>query len=112
MAPPPSGYDRTKPTEFPSHLKRRTMQSVRRIQFYLEEDLWKALRIKARQSGETVSNLVRQAVRERYFNRSADRQRAMQSFVGSRERPSGSPPPEREIRDWRKGRRLDRLSRG
>jgi len=70
------------------------------------------LHAKARQSGETISSLVRQAIRERYFDRSPDRTRVIRSFVGIRERPSGLPSPEREIRDLRKGRRIDRLSRG
>jgi len=92
--------------------KRCILYIVRRTQLYLDEDLWNTLHIEARKSGETVSSLVRRAVRERYVDPAAGRKSAMQSFVGSRKRAAGSKSAEREIRDLRKGRRLEQLLRG
>jgi hypothetical protein len=42
---------------------------VKRTQLYLENDLWAVLRIRSRQSGVSVSELVRQAIRDRYLGR-------------------------------------------
>ncbi len=55
---------------------------MRRTQLYLDDDLWNALRTRARKEGSTVSDLVRQAARERYRQlRSAE---AMQALVRMR----------------------------
>jgi Arc/MetJ family transcription regulator len=84
---------------------------VRRTQLYLDEDLWTTLRIRSRQEGTTVSELVRQAVRERYLGKSAERKRAMQAFVGIRKDRPDMADPESYIRELRRGSRLERLSR-
>jgi Ribbon-helix-helix protein, copG family len=84
---------------------------VRRTQLYLDEDLWTALRLRSRQEGTTVSELVRQAVRERYLGKSEERKRAMQAFVGIRKDRSDMADPESYIRELRRGSRLERLSR-
>jgi hypothetical protein len=84
---------------------------VRRTQLYLDEDLWTALRIRSRQEGTTVSDLVRRAVRERYLGNSEERKRAMQAFVGIRKDRSDLADTESYIRGLRRGSRLERLSR-
>ena len=35
---------------------------MKRTQLYVDEDIWKALHIRSRQSGTSISELVRQAV--------------------------------------------------
>jgi Arc/MetJ family transcription regulator len=84
---------------------------VRRTQLYLDEDLWTTLRLRSRQEGTTVSELVRKAVRERYLGKSDERKRAMQAFVGIRKDRSDMNDPESYIRELRRGSRLERLSR-
>ena len=39
---------------------------MKRTQLYLNEDIWKALHVRSRQLGTSISELVRQAVREKY----------------------------------------------
>ena len=84
---------------------------MRRTQLYLDEDLWTTLRLRSRQEGTTVSELVRKAVRERYLGKSDERKRAMQAFVGIRKDRSDMADPESYIRELRRGSRLERLSR-
>lgn len=84
---------------------------VRRTQLYLEEDMWKALHVRARQSGQSVSELVRQAVRERYLGAAARRREAMQAFAGIWKDRADLADPEAYIRRLRKGSRLSRLTR-
>ncbi len=55
---------------------------MKRTQLYLDDDLWTVLRARSRESHTTVSELVRQAVRERYLSRAAERKAAMQGIVG------------------------------
>ena len=59
------------------------MYIVRRTQLYLDEPLWDALHLEARQTGATVSELVRTAARERYLGGRDARKRAMLAFIGS-----------------------------
>jgi hypothetical protein len=40
-----------------------------RAQLYLDQDIWNLLPIIAQQSGATISDLVRAAVREKYLSR-------------------------------------------
>jgi hypothetical protein len=82
---------------------------MHRTQLYLEEDLWAALRVRSRESGLSVSELVRQAVRERYFGDLAKRQAAMKAFVGIRKDRSDIGDSETYIRRLRKGTRLRRV---
>jgi hypothetical protein len=84
---------------------------MKRTQLYLDEDLWTTLRVRSRQEGTTVSELVRKALRERYLGRSEERKRAMQGFVGIRKDRSDMADPESYIRELRRGSRLERLSR-
>jgi len=81
---------------------------MKRTQLYLEDDLWKALHIRASQSGETVSEMVRRALREKYLG-TAGRRDAMQTFVGIRKGRRDLPDTETYVRQLRKGDRLERL---
>jgi metal-responsive CopG/Arc/MetJ family transcriptional regulator len=82
---------------------------MRRTQLYLDDHLWKALHARARTQKTTISELVRQAARERYLGRRDEQRKAMQEFVGSRNRRSDSVDSDQYIRDLRKGDRVDRL---
>ena len=83
---------------------------MRRTQLYLDEDLWQVLQLRSRQSGNTLSELVRQAVRERYLGAAAERRRAMQAFAGSRKDRAELADSEGYIRRLRHGNRLSGLS--
>ena len=84
---------------------------MRRTQLYLQEDLWKLLHIRSRQERTTISDLVRQAVQEKYGSSGKSRARAMQALVGiwaDREDVADSTA---YVRRLRKGKRLRRLAR-
>ena len=55
---------------------------MRRTQLYLDDDLWSVLHLRARREKTTVSDLVRQAARERYLGGLDERGRAMKAVVG------------------------------
>ena len=83
---------------------------MRRTQLYLDDHLWGALHSRARRDGTTISELVRQAVREQYLGSIERRKTAMKAFVGTRKsRPALEDSSEREVRNLRRGVRLDRL---
>jgi len=82
---------------------------MRRTQLYLDDQLWGALRARAQSEKTTVSELVRQAVRERYLGDLDRRRAAMQSFVGIRKAHGKDPDGSEEVRRLRRGSRLDRL---
>jgi hypothetical protein len=82
---------------------------VRRTQLYLDDDLWNALHVRAREQGTTISDLVRQAARERYLDKLEGRREAMQAFVGiTNERPDLADST-KYIRELRRGTRIQRL---
>jgi hypothetical protein len=84
---------------------------MKRTQLYLQEDIWKVLHIRSRQQKTSISDLVRQAVREKYGNSSVDRKEAMLALVGlwkDREEFSDSTA---YVRKLRKGKRLRRIAR-
>ena len=81
---------------------------MKRTQLYLDEDIWKALQIQARQTGDSISELVRRAVRDKYLNSRAERQRAMQAVVGMWKDRKDLPDTETYIRSLRKGGRRSR----
>jgi hypothetical protein len=83
---------------------------MRRTQLYLDDQLWGALHARARSEKTTVSELVRQAVRERYLGNLDKRRAAMQSFVGIRKAHSEDRDARMEVRELRRGSRLDRLA--
>jgi hypothetical protein len=83
---------------------------MRRTQLYLNEDIWKALHIRARQRKTSISELVRQAVREKYGRSAADRREAMQALVGIWKNREDLPDSEQYVRRLRKGKRLRRIA--
>lgn len=84
---------------------------MKRTQLYLEDDAWTALHVQARQSGLSVSELVRRAVRERYVGPGAHRAEAMRAFVGLWKDRGGLEDAEAQVRRLRAGRRLEGLGR-
>lgn len=85
------------------------MYIMRRTQLYLDDQLWNALHARARSQKTTVSELVRQAVRERYIGDLDSRRAAMQNFVGIRKADAENHDARLEVRRLRQGSRLDRL---
>jgi predicted DNA-binding ribbon-helix-helix protein len=84
---------------------------MRRTQAYLEEPVWKLLHTLARQSGSTVSALVRQAVREKYVKDPEARKKALLSAIGIWKDRTDLPDTETYIRTLRKDTRWKRLRR-
>lgn len=82
---------------------------MRRTQLYLEDEVWSALHVKSRESGQTMSELVRQTLREKYLGSTAQRASAMNAFVGSLSGSSGADDIQAQVRSLRKGSRLQRL---
>lgn len=82
---------------------------VRRTQLFLDDQLWAALHARARSEKTTISELVRQAARERYLGRHDVRMAAMQGFVGIRRSRTRAEDSTEEVRELRRGSRLDRL---
>jgi hypothetical protein len=76
----------------------------------LEENLWEALQIQSRQSGSTMSELVREAVRDRYLGSAGRRQEVFRAFVGSRKDRAEFAETEKYVRNLRRGSRLDRIA--
>jgi hypothetical protein len=72
--------------------------------------MWNLLHIQARQVGTSISELVRQAVRDRYGSSPANRRRAMQDWVGVWQGRRDVADSETYVRRLRKGTRLRRLS--
>jgi ribbon-helix-helix CopG family protein len=83
---------------------------MKRTQLYLNEDIWKALHIRSRQLRTSISELVRQAVREKYGSSPAARTQAMQALVGLWKDRTDLPDSETYIRRLRKGKRLARIA--
>lgn len=88
---------------------RCTIYIVRRTQLYLDDQLWRALHARAQREHTTISELVRQAVRERYVGSHQQRVAAMLRFVGIRKHRAGDTSAIEEVRRLRKGSRIDRL---
>jgi hypothetical protein len=84
---------------------------MKRTQLYLDDDLWNALHTRARSEGTTVSDLVRQAARERYLGKTDQRREAMQAFVGIRKDRPDLPHSVEYVRSLRRGSRVERLGK-
>ena len=84
---------------------------MRRTQLYLQEDIWKVLHIRSRQQRTTISELVRQAVRDKYGSSSEGRKQAMQALVGMWKDREDVADSTAYVRRLRKGKRLKRISR-
>ncbi len=83
---------------------------MRRTQLYLDDDLWNALHARAKRQGTTISDLVRQAARERYLGNLDERREAMLAFVGIRKDRKDLPNSTEEyVRSLRRDTRLERL---
>ena len=82
---------------------------MRRTQLYLDDDLWETLHTRAHASGSTVSELVRDAVRERYLGSLETRNKAMQAVVGLWKNRRGIGDSTAHVRNLRRGKRLNRL---
>jgi len=78
------------------------------MQIYLDDELWGTLRIRSQQAGTSISELVRQAVREKYLSGLAGRQQSMQAFAGIWKDRGDLSDPEAYLRGLRKGSRLKR----
>ena len=83
---------------------------MRRTQLYLHEDTWEALHIQSRQRGASISELVRQAVREKYGRSPARRREAMQALVGLWRDRKDLRDSQAYVRRLRKGKRLKRIA--
>ncbi len=84
---------------------------MKRTQLYLEEDVWKMLRVKARQDRTTISDLVRLAVREKYLAGGSDRKDALLGALGLWKDRDDLPSTLTYLRRLRKDCRLKRLVR-
>ena len=82
---------------------------MKRTQLYLQENIWKTLHIRSRQQGTSISELVRQAVREKYGSSPAGRREAMEALVGLRKNRRDLPDTATYLRRLRKGKRLRRI---
>lgn len=82
---------------------------MRRTQLYLDDDLWNALHIRARLTKTTVSELVREAVRERYLGNLEKRKKAMQEFVGIRKDGPEAIDATEYVRELRRDNRIERF---
>ena len=82
---------------------------MRRIQVSLDDRLWAELDAQAQREGTAVSEIVRQALRDRYPVVSLEeRRQAMMGLVGSRKGPF-TQTVEEEVRNLRTDRRLERI---
>ena len=77
----------------------------------MDEHLWNALHSRALSERTSVSDLVRQAVRERYLGNKEERANAMQAFVGIRKDQKDSVDAVEYVRSLRRDSRLDELQR-
>lgn len=84
---------------------------MRRTQLYLDDHLWNALHARARSRKTTISELVREAVREHYLGSREQQMKAMQEFVGIRRDRSEGLDAEQYIRNLRRSDRLDRIDK-
>jgi predicted transcriptional regulator len=82
---------------------------MKRTQHYMDDEVWKALQIRAKQSKSTISELVRQAVREKYLDKKAERREAMLSAIGLWKNRIDLPDTETYVRALRDDDRLTRI---
>ena len=82
---------------------------MRRTQVYLDDQLWDILYTRALKEKTTVSELVRQAIREQYLGNREQRMLVMQRFIGIRKATKAAPYSTEEVRSLRRGSRVDRL---
>jgi hypothetical protein len=78
---------------------------VKRTQLYLEDDTWQLLHKLAKQSGCTMSDLVRQAVREKFEKSKESRRQALLNVVGLWADRTDLPETDTYVRGLRRDRR-------
>ena len=83
---------------------------MRRTQLYLDDDLWTLLHVLSRQSGETVSELVRSAVREKYSQDRVRRSEACEAIIGLWKDRTDIGETDDYVRKLRHSSRLERLA--
>ena len=84
---------------------------MKRTQLYLQEDLWKVLHIRSRQQGRSISDLVRDAIQEKYGISPEARRDALRGIVGLWKDRDDLPDTRAYVRQLRKGKRLGRIKR-
>ncbi|MGH9652428.1 MAG: ribbon-helix-helix protein, CopG family [Bryobacteraceae bacterium] len=82
---------------------------MHRTQLYLDDELWHALRLRARTTGKTVSDLVRTAAREHYLGNLEKRREAMKAFAGIWKDRSEFEDSDAYVRRLRRGNRIERI---
>lgn len=83
---------------------------MRRTQLYLDDELWKLVHTRARQSGVTVSALVRDTLRERYCDAHVSRKDAFEKVIGLWKDRNDLGETEDYVRELRRGTRLKRFA--
>jgi hypothetical protein len=84
---------------------------MKRTQIYLSERIWTVLDMRAEQQGISISELVRQAVRDKYGSSAVDRREAMRAIVALRKGRRDLTDSATYVRQLRKGTRLRRIPR-
>ncbi len=87
------------------------MYTMTRTQIYLDADLLKVLKTIAKRRRSTVSDLVRDALREKYLEHRPDRAQILLSAVGAWGDRKDLGDSTAHVRGLRKGTRAGRLSR-
>lgn len=82
---------------------------MKRTQLYLDDELWTALHVHARNRGTTISELVRTAARDRYMGNLEERRSGMEGIVGLWKDRTDIKDTDSHIRKLRKGTRLQRF---
>lgn len=86
---------------------------MKRTQLYLDDDIAKILSAVSRQEGRTVSELVRECIREKFGHRKAiDKPALAREIAGIWKRRKDLGETDRLIRQLRKGSRRERLKLG
>jgi Ribbon-helix-helix protein, copG family len=83
---------------------------MRRTQLYLQENIWKTLHVRSRQQGTSISELVRQAIDEKFGTSPVNRKEAMRALVGLRKHRRDLRDTATYVRKLRKGKRLRRIT--
>ena len=85
---------------------------MRRTQLYLDEEIAKVLSTVSRQTGRTISSLVRDCVREKFGPRdTVDKAALASEIAGVWSTRTDLGPTARHVRNLRKGTRLKKLFR-
>jgi Ribbon-helix-helix protein, copG family len=84
---------------------------MKRTQIYLSERIWTVLHMRAEQQGISISELIRQAVRDKYGSSAVDRREVMRAIVALRKGRRDLTDSATYVRQLRKGTRLRRIPR-